>query len=177
MSPATVTPVATQAGPPTLAPTPTATQVPGPLEVSFASGRWVGNGWGKHLIVTAGRSVTVYVTIESTHATAGDLLVEVRKDNGFSLDSTVAVCVDSQRLEPGKQEIAACTFTPTDVTDGSIRHYYFRVYWDNDPIHPGEEPSTRETLKVVNPPTEPSLLSVPPLPAVDPSLVPLVTAE
>jgi hypothetical protein len=180
-SPATVTPIVTptqpSTGSPTLAPTSTATQAAGPLTVSFTSGRWVGNGWGKHLIVTAGRSVTVYVTLESAHATAGDLLVEVRKDNAFSLDSTVAVCVDSQRLEPGKQEVAACTFTPTDVTDGSTRHYYFRVYWDNSPIHPGEEPGTRETLKVVKPLTEHTLLPVPPLPAADPSPVLLPTAR
>lgn len=179
-SQATVTPLATPTPSSTATPTPistpTATQPVGPLDVSFASGRWVGNGWGRHLIVTAGRSVIVYVTLDSTHTTDGNLLVEVRKDNAITLDSTVAVCAGTLGLERGVQEIAACSFTPTDVTGGTVRHYYFRVYWENNPIYLGEEPDARATLRVVEPSAEPTLGPVPPLPASDKSPVPLLPA-
>ena len=127
-------------------------------------------------MVTAGRSVTVYVTLETTHSSAGDLLVEIRKDNAFTLDSTVAVCTGVQALERGAQEIAACTFTPRELTSGTLRHYYFRVFWENRPINLSEEPDTRETLRVVEAPPGPSLTPVPPLPALDPSPTPLVPA-
>ena len=156
----TPTPIATATPTPTSTPTPTATPTPTPTPtpiptVTYVDGRFVSgtNITGRQVTVPVGSLVGVYITLEASGATSGLVQVDIRRDMVGSPDQTEATCQLAMALPKDKQESFICSFAAGELTSGSLRHYFTRVYWDGVLIYDPVDPNTREYVLTVPIPT------------------------
>jgi hypothetical protein len=154
-------PTPTPTRPPTATPTPSPTPAPVP-NVLFVGAEFVtADAHGQRITVPVGSIVQVYVTLESSAATEGQLEVHIVKDITLATDETKRLCGSKVSLEAGLNEVMACDFVADQLSSGSLRHYFLKVQWNGDFIHDPLDPETREALvTVVAPIVTPTVAAV-----------------
>jgi len=141
----TATPTATRMPSPTATRTPRPTATPVPAQVFFHGARFVsGSVSGRQITVPVGSEVEVFVTLSATAPTTGNLEVEVRKDIAFWADETAKTCFFRVSIGTSQQQFGPCVFSANELTDGSLRQYFVRVYWNDVLGYDPADPSTRE---------------------------------
>ena len=142
---------------PVATPTPAPTSTPTPAKVAVAGARFEsGSIEGSHITVLQGSEVDVYVTLESTAPTEGQLEVLVLRDIILDEDQGKKLCTSPVILSAGSQEVLGCDFLADDLITGTLRQYYIQVSWNNALIYNPTDPNTREFVL-----TEPAPVAVP----------------
>ena len=107
---------------------------------------------GDKIFAPINTRVEARVTLSTRAATDGIVIIEFRRDLIKGLDaSEKPPCEENVFQWEGDQEFK-CPFTPTEytgVTDGSIRHWFIRVFFGEYFIHnPENEKNTRAHVLV-----------------------------
>jgi PGF-pre-PGF domain-containing protein len=154
---------------PTLTPTPTLV----PVEVSvtsvdfvhFEPGGVIGDVGHPIVRVPLYSNVQVRATVSSTAEVQGSLVIEIVKDILLSGDQLKATCPEVRDyVGPKPKQIIGCVFNVNEATDGSLRQYYARVYWNGKLIYDPQDTYTRPSIT-----TEPAAT---PTPTITPTPVP-----
>ncbi|MCH7802178.1 MAG: PIG-L family deacetylase, partial [Chloroflexi bacterium] len=74
--------------------------------------------------------------------------LELRKDIISGSDETKRTCENSVVLIAGETELLACQFTADDPVEPSFRHYFMRVYWNDELIYDPTDPDIREAVTI-----------------------------
>ena len=149
----------------------------------FNGARFVsGSISGRQITVPVGSQVEVYVTLSATAMTSGGLQIEVRKDISFWSDETAKLCSFSVSVGTAQQQFGPCVFSANELTTGSLRQYFVRVYWNDVLGYDPADADTREyvlteaTFRPTPTPTQTSTPTSVPTPTRTPTPTPSPTA-
>jgi len=121
---------------------------------------WQFKGWWQFnkQVTTAivDQPVTLKLEIVGQAVTVGTLKIEIRKDiPWYSGWKDVTVHTDSKTLSLvlGQSIEVETTFTPNQPTDGGVREYFFKLYWNDicifDPTTPGQRYGLKVTTETI----------------------------
>jgi len=154
------------------APTPTPTATPAPT-LTYVDGHFQSGGEdGRRITVVVGSSVDVYVTLGATGTMRGELKVEVWREIASPPDAIKKTCTKAVSLFERLQEVHACNFVADDLTGGSFRQYYLKVYWNGVVLYDPADPMAREAVMTVPAATPTVTPSPTPTPAPTPTHTP-----
>ena len=108
---------------------------------------------GRQITVPVGSQVEVYLTLSATTPTSGGLQVEVRKDISLWSDETAKLCFFSVSVGTAQQQFGPCVFSANELTTGSLRQYFVRLYWNDVLGYDPDDSSTREYVLTEATPT------------------------
>ena len=154
-SPAPPTPSPAPPTPTLVPPTPTlaiplSTQIPTELILGFV--RFIGFSPGSTVPTTGesearielGSILQIQTKIYSNLDTSGSLKFELMKDIIGNTDQQEYICPAIQiDLGPSPVVVNGCSRIIQTATTGSLRHYYPRIYWNNELIYNTQDPNTR----------------------------------
>ena len=140
------TPTPTPTPSPSATPTLTPTRTPkGISTASYIEGEYGSNTiTGRRISVEVGSNVNASVIVNLL-GSDGNLTTEIWKDISTAADERVKICPHSAAGRSGIRDFS-CWFTADELTTGSFRQYYFKVYWDGEAIYDPTDPGTREAL-------------------------------
>ncbi|MCI0779678.1 MAG: hypothetical protein J4N93_00160 [Chloroflexi bacterium] len=148
-------------------PTPTTSRA---LTVAYATGRFVsGTLSSPQITVPVGSQVSVYLTLDATARTTGELTVEIWKDMTTEPDQLNKRCSQTFTIAGVNNENRRCDFVAGELTTGPFNNYFYRVFWDGIEISEFPDLLSRphvKTNETLPPPIPPQLAATPtPLPA------------
>ena len=152
-------------------PTPLPTPTSGVAQVSVSGIRFAAGAIdGSRITVDLGSVVVVYLTLNSSAPTQGELEVTVVKDLIFEEDQPKKLCVSEVALGAGVQEVQACDFFADDMTIGTLRQYFVRIAWNGEIIYDNFDPNTRPFVLTREVTATPTAAPTPaPLPTLGPT--------
>ena len=154
---------------PTLTPTPTLVLATVSVTrvdfVHFEPGKVIGDVGHPIVRVPLYSNVQVRATVSSTAEIQGSLVIAIMKDILLSDDQLKVTCPEVRDyVGPKPKQITGCVFNVNEATDGSLRQYYARVYWNGKLIYDPQNTYTRPSIT-----TEPAAT---PTPTITPTPVP-----
>lgn len=141
----------------TVTPTTTITTTASPTQTATSYPTVLVMGWYRNGVLLAGDNPTIKLGESATlmlevyggeKGLVGKLTVEIKKDIIAQPDTVFSTQNFSVYLEPKMSKVVSVIVKPDQATEGSLREYFFKLYWNGRAFYDPTVPLSRFGLHV-----------------------------